>query len=574
MKRALLILFLAVPVATARNPFTAPWEKTEYEQLQASSLYVPMRDGVRIAVDVLLPMPLRAGQKVPALFKISRFGRAPADGAITDEDRFWVGHGFARVLIDERGTGASFGASRYGTETIPDLYDIVDWVVKQPWSNGRVGAIGISVEGTAAELLAATNHPAVKAVAPWFSDYNYYTDLVRPGGIFDEWILKHFEDFTLRMDAGDSAKPVDADPGRSLLQQAIAEHRNNLNIYSATWAAPFIDDPIGSAGKTLLDISIPGTRVSLQKSRVPMLVLASWYDAGTVQGTIQRFQEFENLQSVFVGAWSHGAGFNADPFLPVSPVQPGREQLWREALHFFDGYLKNAPIAARQYPRPGARVFSYYTIGKNQWQSTRIWPPRGMRKIAYQLNPDGKLTDRNSGGARRTRFQPALTGEHNRWQTQLGGGPVDYRSALERMSALTLYSTVPLAAPMEITGQAALRLRIICSQQEDPSIVAYLVAIDPQGGKFYLTEGQLRLLHRKLDPSAQTRHSYLRRDAQPVLTDEEMQVELTLLPTSVFLRKGTRIQLWLASGDDSTFPSSGAYNVAISAASRLELPVR
>lgn len=168
----LMFIFMVSAVAVSQIPFTAPDVKTEFLEIRASSLYVPMRDGVRIAIDVLLPKGLRDDQKVPALFKISRFGRASVDGSISDEDRFWVQHGFARVLIDERGTGASFGTSRYGTDTIPDLHDIVDWVVKQPWSNGRVGAIGVSVEGTASELLAATNHPAVRAVAPWFSDYN------------------------------------------------------------------------------------------------------------------------------------------------------------------------------------------------------------------------------------------------------------------------------------------------------------------------------------------------------------------------------------------------------------------
>jgi hypothetical protein len=71
-----------------------------------------MRDGVRIAIDLLLPRELGTGQKLPVIFQISIFGRAAVDRSISDEDRFWVKHGFARVLIDERGTGASFGTSR------------------------------------------------------------------------------------------------------------------------------------------------------------------------------------------------------------------------------------------------------------------------------------------------------------------------------------------------------------------------------------------------------------------------------------------------------------------------------
>src|ERR1035438_8438080 len=114
MQRTLWIAILvASAVSAGQSPFTAPNHEPEFQEVQASSLYVPMRDGVRIAIDVLLPRGLRAGQTLPAIFKISSFGRAAVDGSIADEDRFWVKHGFARVLIDERGTGASFGTSRY-----------------------------------------------------------------------------------------------------------------------------------------------------------------------------------------------------------------------------------------------------------------------------------------------------------------------------------------------------------------------------------------------------------------------------------------------------------------------------
>jgi putative CocE/NonD family hydrolase len=426
----------------------------------------------------------------------------------------------------------------------------------------------VSVEGTASELLAATNHPAVRAVAPWFSDYNYYTDLLRPGGIYNEWILKNFEDFRLQMDSGDSAKHVDGDPEGVLMKQAITEHRGNLDIYSATKDASFIDDPLATTGKSLLDISIPGIAAALRKSQVPMLIFASWYDAGTVQGTIQRYREFSNSQRVFVGAWSHGAGYNSDPFLPSRAVQPSQQQQWLEALQFFRRYLKDVPNQAGT-----DRLFFYYTIGKNEWQSTNVWPPKSLRKITYQLNSNGKLDLRDSGGSLRVKLQTTSTGERNRWHTQFGGGPVDYSAALKQMSELTSFVTAPLEAPMEITGQAVLRLRLSCSEN-DPSVIAYLVAVDAKGNSFYLTEGHLRLLHRKLDASEQTLHTYTRRDAEPVPKDQEFEADLTLLPISVSLQKGTRLQLLLASGDNATFASSREYEVTIFSSSQLELPVK
>lgn len=569
MKRLLgiVVLLAACRVEAQTSPFSAPDRKAEFQEVQVSSLYVPMRDGVRIALDVLLPKGLPTDRKLPALFKISSFGRAAQDGSISSEDRFWVQHGYARVLIDQRGTGASFGVSQYGPATVPDLYDLVDWVAHQPWSNGRVGAIGISVEGTASELLAATNHPAVQAVAPLFSDYNFYTDLVRPGGLYNEWLLKTFQGFTLQMDSGDAAKRVDGDMDGALMKQAIAGHRGNPDIYAASKPAEFLDDSLATMGKSWLDISIPGVGEALRKSKVPMLIFVSWYDAGTVQGTLKRFHDYSNLQEIFIGAWSHGAGFNADPFAAPSQVQPSQLQQWLEALHFFDHYLKDSSgTAAPEWK------LHYYTIGEGQWHATETWPPKGLRQATYYLNAKKELTSQQTDGKFQVKFAATSTGESNRWRTQMGGNPVDYTEALEKMSALSSFTTEPLPASVTITGQPVLRLRMACAEA-DPSVIAYLVAVDAKGRTLYLTEGHLRLIQRKLATSEQTLHTYAKKDALPVTKDEEMEVDLTLLPTSVLLAKGMRLRLLLASGDDTTFATSGEYGAQIFGASRLELPV-
>src|SRR5262249_47621316 len=131
----------------------------------------------------------------------------------------------------------------------------------------------------------------------------------------------------------------------------------------------------------------------------------------------------------------------------------------------------------------------------------------------------------------------------------------------------------PLAEPLEVTGQPVLHLRIACAEP-DPFVFAYLIVIGADGKAFYITEGELRLVHRKIARSEQTLHSYARRDAQPVPKGTPFDADLTLLPTSVLLPKGSRLQLVLASGDSSTFAPTAEYEAQIASASHLELPVR
>lgn len=569
MKKALLVFVLASSAFAQQKPFTAPKVAAKFAGIHSSSAYVSMKDGTRIAVDILLPAKLPASQKLPTLLHITRYGRAAVDGSIASYDKFWVAHGYARVLMDERGTGASFGTVRYGKATLGDIKEIVDWIVSQPWSNGRVGATGVSYDGTTSELLAATQHPAVRAVAPFFSDYNYYTDLVRPGGVFNEWLMKTWQTETSQMDAGQTAKRVDSDTDGTLLKEAIREHAGSIDVYRATLNAEFIDDPTPAFGGSMWDASVVALRDEIERSRVPILIFASWFDAGTVQGTLQRFQTVSNSQRVFIGAWNHGGRRNADPFFPKRTQANSSESQQWEALEFFEHYLNTSSTAEAPFHR-----LNYYTIGEGVWHSTDVWPPAGLRPTIYWLQPQGGLV--RSPAQREADFEVPLkvtaTGELNRWHSQLTAEEINYADVLPAMQRLTAFTSEPLSAALEITGQPVLRMHLKCSEL-DPSVIAYLLAIDPHGKALYLTEGELRLVDRRLALAEQTLHTYARKDAEPVSANTEMEADFTLLPISALIPKGYRLRLLLAAGDSSTFSTSPEYRATISKL-QIELPAR
>ena len=155
-----------------------------YEGYTNEAIHIPMSEGHRIALDVTLPAPLEPGVKLPTILYTTRYWRAKKDYPVDEQDIFFTSHGYAFVRADERGTGASFGTwpNMWPRAAIADYRETVDWIVAQPWSNGAVGSTGVSYTGTTAQLLAATNHPAVKAVAPKFIEFDVYTDIFYPGG--------------------------------------------------------------------------------------------------------------------------------------------------------------------------------------------------------------------------------------------------------------------------------------------------------------------------------------------------------------------------------------------------------
>ena len=74
------------------------------------SFYLPMRDGVKIAVTVVLPEGLQANEKIPAVMTMTRYWRGKQG---EQANPFLPSHGYAQVLVDARGTGASYGCLLY-----------------------------------------------------------------------------------------------------------------------------------------------------------------------------------------------------------------------------------------------------------------------------------------------------------------------------------------------------------------------------------------------------------------------------------------------------------------------------
>jgi predicted acyl esterase len=110
---------------------------------------------------------------------------------------------------------------------------------------------------------------------------------------------------------------------------------------------------------------------------------------------------------------------------------------------------------------------------------------------------------------------------------------------------------------MELVGAPELCL-VMRIDQPDGAVIAYLEDVAPDGRLTYLSEGELRLLHRKTsgepcDPAPGTKRTFKRADGAPVLPGETMRVELPLLETAALIRAGHSLRLSLAGADKLNF---------------------
>jgi predicted acyl esterase len=104
---------------------------------------------------------------------------------------WWAGQGYAVVNCDLRGAGTSDGtADLFSDQEGEDVYDLIEWAGRQPWSTGSVGLLGVSYLAISQWKAAALQPPSLKAICPWEGFTDPYRDLSYPGGIREDGFAK------------------------------------------------------------------------------------------------------------------------------------------------------------------------------------------------------------------------------------------------------------------------------------------------------------------------------------------------------------------------------------------------
>ena len=564
MSRKLLSLWFALLINSTllihgQSPDAGPLYTME-------SHYVPATNGTKLAVDVYFPR----GQKdkeLPALFELTRYWRSaiyPKTGepkpSLRNRDSLFLKHDYILVKVDARGTGASFGVrpGEYTPLEVMDAKYILDWVVSKPWSDGQVGAYGTSYSGTTAELLCATEHPAVKAVIPGWSDFDIYESPGRPYGMVATSFVAEWSKIVKWLDNNNTDAfnlSVRGVPGTPL-EDAVAEHKDNPDVLDKAKKAPYKDSKFGQY--THEQCSPIHWQEEISRSMVPMLVLAGWMDAGTAEGALLRLNNFSNPQKVILMPTSHGGKSHSSTFLvsdqAMDPVPSVKTQLQLQ-LDFFDHHLKGQDKGVEEWP-----TVQYYNFGEEAFRSTAVWPPEGQQRMKYYLAPANRLVTEEptgrSGNDRYTVNYSATTGSNNRWTTQMGRDILNLNDRRAADSLLLTYTTGPMESDLQVTGTPWVTLQM-SSDQEEGAVFVYMEEVGPDGTSRYLTEGGLLLQHRKLSDNPWSEsvpyHSFKQTDASPMPLNQVQEVTFKLWPISVLIRKGHSLRIAIAGTDKDTF---------------------
>ena len=608
-----------------RDDLGGAWRVTPTEYLkrrpaaysipEPRSRYLTMRDGCKLAVDVYLPgVDSRPSgndeDKFPTVviltpyyrrFKSTGPGADPCPNAAIYRDMF-VPRGYALVVVDVRGCGASFGTrdSFRSPRERDDHREVAGWIAAQPWSNGSIGSTGISYLGAAACFLASTGHPAVKAIAPLFAVSDTYSDHVFPGGIMCTTVTANYDDLVRALDLDQRDKlspypyfnaptfagpqPVDEDRDGSLLAAAIEEHRDSFRLRDLAPEMAFREEATPHDPDLHSGACSPYWYLEQAKGKVAIYSISGWYDGSSfVNGSISRFLSNANPNDrLMIGPWDHGARTNGSPWRGES--QASQFPLLGEVLRFFDEHLAGLKTGIADEAR-----IHFHTLHEEKWQAASQWPPHAATSRWYP-QAGGKLAPRAPANESRADYQVRFTtgtGAATRYE-RLGALAVadyyhDWNGREDRMLAFT---SEPFDAETELTGHAVVQLTVSTSEH-DGAVFVYLSEVEADGRSRYITEGALRFLHRAnadCPPSYKTTwpfRTFRRKDARRAKPGVAETLRFAFLPISWQFAKGSRLRMSIAGGDADHFaqvphgrPPKLAFSLGGANASFVELPFR
>ncbi|MFV1968496.1 MAG: CocE/NonD family hydrolase [Pirellulaceae bacterium] len=489
--------------------------------------FAEMSDGVKIALAVSYPRdfdPRDTERKWPAILHMSGYTGAVQPGS---PDRY--GNQCVVVHASLRGTGASGGKVRaLGRQNGMDGHEVIEnWIVKQTWSNGRVGVDGHSWPGLTGFFIAATNPPHLKAVAVSGLFDDIYRSIARIGGIRNsgfpvEWMNNLYspqgvfgsDEMAIRL-----RKLNDQD------YQQIVDSRPERNV----------------AGEVLWQALVQTEDGPDYQNRSPGTF------ADGVRAPIYIMHAYQDQQTGPSGAWLWSQISDEVPKrLVLTNGDHGMTRCFSdERLRWFKIWLLQDENEDRETVRdPNRRVRAYFETANVESSSrplndpliTGDFPLPDTFWIRYYFHAGGKL---------HSSPPPKAPDE------RLGGDSYRVEVGVEDDEIAAVHYTLSFRQPVAICGPITVTLWAT-STTVDTDFFVTLADLDEEGNAQFLQRGMLRASHRKLDADRSVwtevegqktliRPFHPHRDPQPLMPGRPYRLDIEVFPLGHVFRPGHQL---------------------------------
>jgi putative CocE/NonD family hydrolase len=577
------------------------YSEANYEGNKRISDYLTLSNGTRLAYDLILPTRkgVPAGKPLPVLFKYTPYLRTftifdqAGNNIIADlfdlgwkekamlRVRYWlsdrghlmdplfrtkylenlVKHGYAVLVVERPGTGASFGVMNASFEVgAEEVNEILNWAAAQNWCSGKIGMYGDSFQAMIQFAGAAAGNPHLKAIFPASSGFDTYNSVTYRGGVHNKTFASFFSWSTSFLEKVPT--PVDSDKDGSLLAQARKERIGSTLAKQGEILLtkfPFRDSTTSDGSRFW---ERPGNLYPLlgqiNQAGVPVYMTTGWYDL--FSGADDMFLWYANL-----------TGPRRLVIRPADHSQVEKDQFdldhGAEAHRWFDYWLKGIDNGILNEP-----PIHYYVMGaakKDSWRTSDHWPLAKQKLTPFYFGEGktGSVASINDGSLRPeppthkdaadayTVDYSTTSGKYSRWYAV--NWPRNYPSMQANDRKALTYTTLPLEVDTEVTGHPLIHLWLT-TDVPDLDAFVYLEKVDGSGRSTYITEGTLRASHRKLSRAPYNNlglpfPSHYQSDLAPIQPWQPVELVFSLLSTSYRFPKGSRIRITVAFADADNF---------------------
>lgn len=535
-----------------------------------------LRDGTILRADLYRPA---AGGRHPVLLQRTPYNKEflPLTGLTLDPLRA-AAAGYNVVIQDVRARWASDGGPFFlYRDEASDGHDSTAWAATAPWSDGRVGAYGVSYMGGTTWQAAGSGHPALRAISPTTAPNDFWRDHLWRGGALNWGLL-----VTWALQAIGPAALLRARKGKPDVVQSFHQLVDDIDAFEDRVRAlplrafaparpgdeeflPFFHETLRHPSPDAWTDSLLVSRRHAQV-RAPALIIAGWHDV-MLDGDLEHFaamksraatQEARRATRIVIGPWSHGMFTSTVGDLDFGVRASGtlldlREDLTALQLRWFDRWLKDQRNGVDE--EAPVKIF---VQGINRWRDESAWPLARARPTPLYLRADRGLSWDGPGVG-----EPADTysyDPHDPCPTCGGSllmpgvyrrGPVEQGPILARGDVLA-YTSPVLEQALEVTGPVRFTL-FAASSARDTDWIVKLCDVHPDGRTFNVTDGVLR---------ASYRDSLAHRSA--LKPDEVVRYDIALQPTSMVFRAGHRLRVLVTSSDFPRYdrnPNTGELGV-------------
>ena len=478
---------------------------------------VPMPDGTQLMT--VVHKPSRGEGPWPVILERTPYPRPPKSAR-------WTNRGVVYVVQSVRGRFGSEGEfhpfADEGWGEHQDGAGTVQWILEQPWCNGKVGTYGGSATAIASGLLApATSSLACQILQDGSADFT--DNLAYQGGVFRKSLVETWLAVGVQ-------SPEYAD-----VWKAQAPESDYWLHYDAN--------------------------ARVESITAPALHVCGWWDI-FANSTMEYFMQRQARGGV-------GAKGNQKLVMRPAAHGPWGAQSLKFPKNFDEFRVTPYRVRFAKYWLAGEKngimgepAVNYYTVGDDtsfegpgwEWRTADAWPPFPTEETAYYLSDSGTLSTDASplkASCMTYDFDPddpaPTTGGQN---LALPYGPFDQRPVSARPDVLA-FTTTTLEEPLETTGHFAVRLHI-SSDAPDTDFTAALVDVYPEGDeREILMLDNIRRAKYRLGN---------RKPAPPLKEGEVVVVEIDLGHISWIFNTGHRIGLHVSSSNHPRFevnPNNG-----------------